>query len=89
MSLLDQMDDLLLESGNTRNAKIITDIQDYHTSPGEVAEIAQAANVKQLVLHHFAPAPDLKIIENLYRRELKAYDGEIRFANDGDVFVVK
>lgn len=89
ISLLDQMDDLLLENGMTRNAKIVHDIQDYHTSPGDVAEIAQTANVKQLVLHHFAPAPDIKIIENLYKQELKGYDGPIHFAEDGDVFVVR
>ncbi len=88
MSLLEQMADALIENGNSRNAKIITDIQDYHTSPSDVAELAQAANVKKLVLHHFAPAPDLKIIENLYKRELKGYDGVVHFAEDGDVFVV-
>ena len=64
------------------------DIVDYHTSPGEVADIAQKAGVKELVLHHFAPAPDNKIIENLYKKEMSVYDGPIHFANDGDRFVV-
>jgi len=72
-----------------RNAKILTDIQNYLTSPKEVATLAQAAGVKKLGRHHFAPAPDFKIIENLYRNQLKGYDGPIHFANDGDKFVVK
>lgn len=89
VSLLKEMSKTLEGLGNARNAKIIHDIQDYHTSPGEVAEIATEAKVKQLILHHFAPPPDLRIIKNLYKRELKGYDGPIHFANDGDKFVVK
>lgn len=89
MSLLEKTSAALLESGNTRNAKILRDVLDYHTSPSDVAALAQAAGVKKLALHHFAPAPDLKVVENLYRQEMKAYDGELHFANDGDVFVVQ
>ncbi|MGB0932011.1 MAG: MBL fold metallo-hydrolase [Chitinophagales bacterium] len=88
VSLLQQMEVKLKEMGNARNSKIIHDIQDYHTSPAEVAEIAAKAKVKKLVLHHFAPAPDLKVVENLYWRELKGFDGEIHFAKDGDRFVI-
>ena len=89
VSLLQQMEVTLKESGHTRNSIIVHDIQDYHTAPAEVAEIAAKAKVKKLVLHHFVPAPDLKVIENLYRRELKGYDGEIHFANDGDRLVIQ
>ena len=89
VSLLKQMSVAVAETGNKRNAKIVHDIQDYHTSPAEVAEIAAQANVKQLILHHFAPSPDLKVIENLYKREMVGYDGPIHFANDGDKFVLK
>lgn len=79
----------LESSGNSRNARIVTDIQDYHSTPGEVAEVAQRAQVKQLILHHFVPPPDLKIIENVYRQELKAYKGPIHFAEDGDKFIIR
>lgn len=89
VSLLKQLSAKLTENGHRRNATIITDIQNYHTSPAEVATLAATANVKKLVLHHFAPPPDFKIIENLYRQELKAYTGPIHFANDGDKFIVK
>ena len=88
-SMLRQMSAILGELEMTRNEKIITDIQDYHTPPAEVAEIAAKANVKKLVLHHYAPAPDFRVIKNLYKKELKGYDGPIVFANDGDMFVVK
>lgn len=88
VSLLNQMSDNLRALGNSRNATILRDITDYHTSPSEVAEIASKANVKKLVLHHFVPPPDLSIIKNLYKQELKGYDGQIYFADDGDLFVV-
>lgn len=88
-SLLVQMEARLEENGMDRNKKIIHDIQDYHTTPTEVAEIATKANVKKLVLHHFAPPPDFKIIKNLYKKEMSGYDGEIHFANDGDEFIIK
>lgn len=88
-SLLQQMEALLKEEGMERNGKIVHDIQDYHTTPAEVAEIATKANVKKLILHHFAPAPDVRAIKNLYKKELKGYNGTIVFSNDGDKFVIK
>ena len=88
-SLLVQMEAMLEEAGMDRNKKIVHDIQDYHATPAEVAEIATKANVKKLILHHFAPPPDFRIIKNLYKNELSGYDGEIHFANDGDEFIIK
>ncbi len=88
-SLLQEMEATVAKQGLTRNAKIIHDIQDYHTPPAEVAEIAAKANVKKLILHHYAPAPDFRVIKNLYKKELTGYDGPIVFANDGDLFIVK
>lgn len=89
ISLLEKMSAEVHERGNARNATILTDIQDYHTSPQEVAEIAKEAGVKKLVLHHFAPAPDFRIVKNLYKKELSGFKGDIHFANDGDRFVVE
>ena len=88
-SMLRQMSTKLGELGMARNQKIITDIQEYHTPPAEVAEIAAKANVKKLILHHYAPAPDFRVIKNLYKKELTGYDGPIVFSNDGDLFIVK
>jgi len=83
------MSERLKETGNSRNAKIMHDIREYHTPPADVIAIAAEANVKKLVLHHFAPPPDIRIVKTLYKKELKAYDGPIYFAEDGDLFVVE
>lgn len=77
------------EAGLVRNAHIITDIQDYHTSPKEAAEVAQAANVKVLVLNHLAPAPENRMLKSMYFKEMGVFDGEKHLANDGDIFYVK
>lgn len=89
MSLIAKMEANLQKQGMERNAKIVHDIQDYHTAPAEVAEIATKARVKKLILNHFAPAPDLLPMRSLYKRELKGYDGAVVFSNDGDKFIVK
>lgn len=41
--------------GSANTAKIFADIQDYHASPEEAAESAQAAGAQMLVLSHLVP----------------------------------
>ena len=43
-------------AGNANLAKVMTDIPDYHTTPVQAAEIAQAANARHLLLYHIVPA---------------------------------
>ncbi|MEL6254893.1 MAG: MBL fold metallo-hydrolase [Bacteroidota bacterium] len=88
-SLIRKMELELKKAGMKRNGKIVHDIQDYHTTPAEVADIAHKAHVKKLVLHHFAPPPDLILIKNIYKQELKGFGGEIHFSNDGDLITVE
>ena len=57
--------------GNSQLEKIMFDIQDYHTSPVEAAEVANKANVKELVLYHLVPAPPNKIAEWVFMRGVK------------------
>ncbi len=88
MSVQKMIEEELSNAGMERSAKIIHDIQDYHTSPEEVANLAQRAGVQKLVLNHLAPAPDNRFFRKLYLEKLKEYEGPIHLANDGDVFVV-
>jgi ribonuclease Z len=43
-------------AGNARLAKILGDIPDYHATPVEMAEMANAAGVRLLVYTHFVPS---------------------------------
>jgi ribonuclease Z len=71
-------------AGRPRVAKIMHDILDYHTTPVEAAEVANAAGVKLLVLYHLNPPPPAKFIESYFARgvsDVRANDWLI--ADDG------
>ena len=52
-------------------SKLLTDTLDYHTTPVEAAEIANAANVDTLVFNHFAPPPANAIAARIFMRGVK------------------
>jgi ribonuclease Z len=45
-------------SGNQKRAAIMHDIQDYHISPEEAADLANQRQLKLLALYHLLPSPD-------------------------------
>ena len=59
---------IALEVGNTRTAKILDDIQRYHTSPVEAAGLANDAHVKLLVFYHFTPPIVNAVAERVFTR---------------------
>lgn len=54
--------------GRDRVAKIMRDIPDYHTTPVEAAELANAARVRLLVLSHLSPPPPNRLAERPFVR---------------------
>ena len=54
-NLLKMMNVAATEAGNPVLAKISHDVQDYHTSPVEAAEIARDAKVGHLLYYHVVP----------------------------------
>lgn len=63
-SIVNALDD----AGIDALSKLLTDTLDYHTTPVEAAEIANAANVDMLVFNHFAPVPQNRLVEQIYLR---------------------
>ena len=63
---------IALEVGNTRTAKILDDIQRYHTSPAEAAGLANDAHVKLLVFYHFTPPIVNAVAERVFTRGVAA-----------------
>lgn len=88
-SILKTTVDILDQKSMTRNAQIITHIQDYHTPPKEIVKLANKAKVKTLVLTHLIPSPDNLIVKKLYKKEIKGFNGKVYLANDGDKFIIK
>ncbi|MEQ1755118.1 MAG: MBL fold metallo-hydrolase [Micropepsaceae bacterium] len=79
-----RMHDIAVEKQNARLAKIFSDIQGYHSSGIEAAEIANAAKVKLLVLYHFTPPVVNFVAERIYVRGIdEARDGDWLLSRDG------
>jgi ribonuclease Z len=77
------------EIGRHRIAAIMHDIQDYHASPAEMADIANRADAKLLVLYHLLPAPDNFIARRLFTRDMDgARDGDWTMAEDGSLYTL-
>lgn len=70
--------------GRERVAKLAGDIQSYHTSPVEAAEVAREAGVAHLVLTHLVPAPPNRLARRMFLTGVAdAYGGEVTLGEDG------
>jgi ribonuclease Z len=85
--LVSIMHDVAAELQQERRAKILADIQNYHSSPADAAEVANAAGAKLLVLTHFTPPVTNFIVRNAFVRGLdEAREGEWDFGEDGRLY---
>jgi ribonuclease Z len=65
-------------------AQITRDILNYHTTPVEAAQIAQAAGAKYLLLYHIVPALPYRPLERLFLRGVSdAYAGPAKVGRNG------
>ena len=71
-------------AGNTGLAKIAVDVLDYHTTPVEAAEIAEAAGVGHLLYAHVVPPMPLPGLASVFMRGVQeAYGGPVTLGRDG------
>jgi ribonuclease Z len=71
-------------AGRANVAKIMADILSYHTAPGEVAQIAAAANVKHLLFYHVVPPLLAPGSEAAFLRGVDTiYHGSVTLGRDG------
>lgn len=69
--------------GAKNTAKIMHDILDYHTSPEQAAEIAQAAGVGYLLLYHIVPPLPTFFDKAFLGDAGDRFDGPIKIGTDG------
>lgn len=70
--------------GQTNNAKIFSDILDYHATPEQAAQAAQEAGAKKLVYYHLVPPLPVRLIETVFLGDARsAYEGDIMIGRDG------
>jgi ribonuclease Z len=77
-------------ANNPNTAKIFTDIQDYHASPEEAAESAQAAGARMLVLSHLVPPLPLSYLYPTFLGDAEnRFNGPIVVGEDGMLFSLR
>ncbi|MGE0624406.1 MAG: MBL fold metallo-hydrolase [Pseudomonadales bacterium] len=57
-------------AGRDRQARILSDIQDYHASTASLGELAESAGVGTLAVYHLVPPPRNFLMEKIFRRDL-------------------
>ena len=71
------------EAGAPVLEQITRDILDYHTSPVEAAQVAQAAGARHLLYYHIVPQLPLRPLERIFLRGVSdAYDGGVTVGRD-------
>lgn len=71
------------EAGAGNIAQLTRDILDYHTSPVEAAEVAEAAGAKHLLYYHLVPSLPVKRLEPIFLRGVSdAYQGGVTVGQD-------
>ncbi len=69
--------------GRDRIAKLMGDIQNYHSTPVEAAQAANEAGVHTLVLYHLTPPPPNRLAESVFLRGVEAVRKDVILAHDG------
>lgn len=71
-------------AGRANLAKITRDILDYHASPVEAAQSAEAVGAKHLVLTHIVPPLPIRLLEGVFLEGVDdAFGGDITLGRDG------
>jgi ribonuclease Z len=74
--------------GNTNRAKIFSDIQNYHISPEQAADVAKSAGVGMLAFTHIVPSVPKPLEFALTGDAESHYAGPIKVMHDGDVISI-
>jgi len=59
------------EQRQPRLAKVLSDIQEYHASVTDVAELTRTSGVGMTALYHMVPGPRNALMENIFKREIE------------------
>ena len=72
--------------GQTGLAKIMRDIENYHSTPAQAADDAEAAHAHALALTHIVPPLPLSVFEGVFLGDAgKHFEGPLWVARDGDL----
>lgn len=85
VELVQKLQEAAAKAGRVKLAQIFTDIQNYHTTPVEVAEVANEAQVSAVVLSHIVPPLPLPPMKEIFLGKApEVFKGPFRIGEDGD-----
>ena len=88
-AMVTELQEQLAAQGNESAAKIMFDIKDYHASPEDAAESAQAANARMLVLSHLVPPLPSAYLYPAFLGDAEGrFDGTLIVGEDGMLFTL-
>jgi ribonuclease Z len=89
-AVVETIENVYREMGDTDQATILFDIQDYHMDVSDVGALAEEANVERLALNHLAPKPQSRRQANRFYRDpvSELYSGELTVGEDGMQIVI-
>lgn len=76
------------KAGNANRAKIFSDIQNYHISPEQAADVAKTAGVGMLAFTHIVPSVPKPLEFALTGTASEHFAGPIKVMHDGDVISI-
>jgi ribonuclease Z len=76
------------KSGNANRAKIFSDIQNYHISPEQAADVAKKAGVGMLAFTHIVPSVPKPMEFALTGEAASHFAGPIKVMQDGDLISI-
>jgi ribonuclease Z len=77
------------EGGRPQTAAIMHDIEDYHITPEQSAQIANEAGVKLLVFYHLLPSPDGLLAKGVFGNGIDdVRKGAWTIADDGSLYTL-
>jgi len=75
------------QAGRGALEQVMTDIENYHTTPEQAAETAQASGVRMLVMNHIVPPLPSSLLEETFRGQSgEIFRGPIHLGQDFDWF---
>lgn len=83
LELLDIINKLAKQVGNTVAEIVTIDILDYHTPILDVVKAAKEANVRHLIFYHHLPAPRNQIMEDIMYRNVDDIIDDWTASHDG------
>lgn len=85
VELVQKLQEAAIKANKPKLGQIFLDIQNYHTTPVEVAELAQEAQVGAVVLSHIVPPLPLPPMKEIFLGNApKVFKGPFRIGEDGD-----